>query len=119
MLWARKPLPISGSLEDKYACGNLRVLKNIYIHIYAYVYIYMVLAHSYNLDLQISILELWTLSFPPSFLLFQALILCEELFSTSVHMYISFLHRRMSVDISYPSNLKLAFYQSQIFFFQF
>lgn len=71
-----------------------------YIYTHTYVYTYMVLAHSYNLDLQISILELWTLSFPPSLLLFQALILCEEFFSTSVHMYISFLHGRMSVDIS-------------------
>lgn len=49
--------------------------------------------------LQISTPGLWTLSFPPPFLLFQALILCEEFFSPSVHMYISFLRRKMSVDV--------------------
>lgn len=38
MLWAGEQLRMSGSLEGKYTCGNLRVVKKIYT----------VLAHSYN-----------------------------------------------------------------------
>lgn len=67
-----------------------------------------------NLGLQINTLGLWTLSFPPPFLLFQA-VLCEAFFFPNVHVYIPFLGRKMSVMLC-PAKFKVAFGQSQIIF---
>lgn len=63
----------------------------------------MILVHSYNLGLRINALWLWTLSFSPCFLLFQA-VLCEKSFSLNVHVCISLLGKKMSVvDMFYEN----------------
>lgn len=73
-----------------------------------------VLGHAYILGLQLIILGLSNQSLLPiPLLLFQAVVLYKELFSSNVHEYILCLGRMMLVDHTF----KTVFYHTQTSFF--
>lgn len=104
MLWAGEPLLISGSLEGKYTCGNLRVVKKN-----------TVLVHSHNLVSKL----VHQASGPFLFLLlsyyFRLLFSVKNsflpVFICIFHFYVGGCQQMI-----FPSNLKVAYCQSQIIF---